>query len=759
MASALISLFCTRTYGALLIPRTRVSCVFGSIFYPTPIVSIIIAMAEGPDPREKSLEKLEKEITCTMCQGHYEKAKLLPCNHYYCGACIEKIAKRARGKPFDCPECRKETSLPPGGVAELQGAFFVERMKDVYGTMAKAEGKMEAVCEQCRGAKATAFCRQCAEFICADCERCHKKMKVFNSHVVASLVDLKKGGVKNIPLKEAPEVKCPEHNQVIGLFCFDCDCLICRDCTIIDHSGHKFEFLNKCAPESRKTLRDSLAPLQKVQADITSAEKTLATEHANVVAQKEEVCKSIQQSFDTLKALLDQRKRELVKKATTLAQKKKDVLSDQKKVFQVAQKEIHLLVELIERNIESTSDQDLMSIRKQLQNKIEEEEKHHRQLSLKPTATADISCNLPSTDVIPKHLGRVYDRLSLHVLVENINDVIKCELGSPVQVSLLAPTASLTDISANLCVVNPSSLIKCGVVQKSVGMYTITITPQVRGRHDLIVKVKNEEIDGSPFRMFVKIPPSQLGQDVHMIGGFSWPWGIAINNKQQLMVAVARLGGKKITIMERDGKKVQTIECGEFQNLHGVASGTDGAIYVTDIGAQCLFKFNSSGKLLKTVRNELKKPYSVRIIQNQLYVVDNASHLVKIFDMHCNVVRTISTQECPNPRDIAQGPDGLYVAGKNKISVYSHDGVFIHHLNLRPSSLKFSVFNGICFDSSGHIIASDWNNGVYIFTSSCKCVGHIVSSNVGLCIPVGVTVDEDGFVYVCGYYSKNVVII
>ena len=102
-------------------------------------------MAEAPDPRD---EELEKEITCAVCQGHYQQAKLLPCNHYYCGACIEKMAKHSREKPFDCPECRKETSLPPGGVAELQSAFFVERMKDVYGKMAKAEGKiMEAVCE------------------------------------------------------------------------------------------------------------------------------------------------------------------------------------------------------------------------------------------------------------------------------------------------------------------------------------------------------------------------------------------------------------------------------------------------------------------------------------------------------------------------------------------------------------------------------------------------------------------------------------
>ena len=713
-------------------------------------------MAEGPDPRDKPLEELEKEITCAVCHGHYEKAKLLPCNHYYCGACIETVAKRARGKPFDCPECRKETSLPPGGVAELQGAFFVERMKDVYGKMAKAEGKIEAGCEQCARAKSVAFCRQCAEFICGDCVLSHEKMKVFSSHVVASLEDLKKGGVKNIPLKSAPPLKCSEHDKTLKLFCFDCDRIICRDCTIIDHKEHKFEFLKKCAPESRKTLRDSLAPLQKVQDDIACAKKTLVTEHDKVATQEKEVCKSIEQSFDALKAVLEQRKTELVKKANKLAQEKKKTLTAQKEVFQAAQKEIQILMEFVERNIESTSDQDLMSIHTQLQTKMEEEEQRHRQLSLKPTATADIMFNTPSTDVIPKNLGSVFDPSTPHLLYKSINDVIAGEVGSPVQVTLAAPTASLNDISADLkCVVNPSSSVKCRIIENGVEMYSISYNPLVRGRHDLIVKVKNEEITGSPFRVFVKVPLSQLGQNVREIGGgLNQPWGIAINNKQQLVVA--EWGGKKITIMERDGKKVQTIECAEFREPRGVAIAVDGAIYVTDTGGQCLFKFNSKGKLLKTVCNELQWPFSVKIIQNQLYVVDKASQLVKIFDMDCNVVGTIQIRECPNPMDITEGPYGLYVAG-SKISVYSHDGVFIHHLNLQPSSLKISQFRGICFDSSGHIIASDYYNDIYIFKPSGECVGHVVSSNV--IHPVGVTVDEDGFVYVCGFDSHNVITI
>ena len=714
-------------------------------------------MAEAPDIRDKHLDVLEKEITCAVCQGHYQHAKLLPCNHYYCGACIERIAKHARGKPFDCPECRKETRLPPGGVAELQGAFFVERMKDVYDKMAKVEGKVEAVCEQCGGGTSVAFCRHCAEFICEDCARSHRKMKTFAGHVVASLEDLKKNGAKNISLKEVLPPKCPDHNQLNTIFCFDCNCLICRDCTIIDHNGHNFNFLTKCAPESRKTLRDSLAPLQKVQADIAAAEKTLDTEEAKVDSQKKEVCQSIKQSFGMLKALLDQRKAELVKKAISLAKEKKDALTAQKKGFQIALTEIQSLVEFVERNIESTSDHDLMCIRTQLQTKMEEEEKCHRQLSLEPSTTADIFYNPPSPKGIPKHLGNVSIQSTPEL--QSITDT--CELGTQMQVCLVAPTAVPADISASVkCMSNSFSSVLSNVVQKNVGMYSITFTPKVRGRHDLIVKVKDKEISGSPFRVFVKILPTQLGQHVRKIGNLSYPWGIAINNKQQLVVV--ENGGKKISMMERCGKKVQTIEYAAFQSPCGVATSLDGTTFVTDDVAHCLFKFNTKGRHLKTLHNQLQCPSSVKIIQNQLYVVDRVKCLVKIFDMDCNLVGTIPTKECPNPIDVAQGPDGLYVTGEKKISVYScaPNGNFIRHLNVQSSLKKFSEFGGITFDMCGHIIATDYNNGVCVFKPTGEYVTSfgLVSSGV-INNPSGVIVDEDGFVYVCGFGSNNVVVL
>ena len=498
------------------------------------------AMAEAPDLRDKSLEELEEEITCAVCHGHYQEAKLLPCMHYCCRACIEKLAERSRGRPFPCPECRKDTTLPSGGAEQLQSAFFVERMKDdldVYGKMAKAEGKVEAVCEMCSGGKAVAFCRHCAE------------------------------------------------------------------------------------------------------------------------------------------------------------------------------------------------------------------EKRHQQLTLEPVTTADITYNPPSPDAIPGDLGKV-DQIPQ---VCEIADLLSIELGKPSQmISLKASVLQVPNIQAELkSLVNPTSSVQADVLQKGVGVYNITCTPHVRGRHDLTVKVNGEDIVGSPFQVFVKIHPTQLGPPVRTITRVRFPWGIALNNKEQLVVS--EFGGRKVSIMERDGKRVQTIECDKLLCVCGVATGPDGAIYVTDIAAHCLFKFNKKGTLLKTVQNELKCPYFIKNIKNQLYVSDHDNNLVKIFDTDCNVIGAIPTNECPKPEGIAEGDDGLYVVGGDKIGVYScvPNGDFIRHLNVQSSSVKLSNPRGIVFDCSGHLFVTQTGDGVHVFTPSGEHVASfgLASSGVLIWDPAGIVIDEDGFVY------------
>ena len=356
-----------------------------------------------------------------------------------------------------------------------------------------------------------------------------------------------------------------------------------------------------------------------------------------------------------------------------------------------------------------------------------------------------------------------------------IKKVESIELGSPVQVTLSAPTASLGDISAGLkCVADPSPSLEGEVVENGVGTFSISVTPQVRGRHDLTVKVRGEEIEGSPFRVFI----SRLGQEdqTHSIGGLWKLWGMGFdNNKEQLLLITSGLPSlapillsdqlqgthRCITVLKRKGKKIGRIECSEFRNPRGVTTASDGSIFVIDSGAgtTLLLKLSAEGEILNKVSGVLQDPVAIKIIDDQVYVLDSKQCLIKIFDMDCCCVGDISVTECNNPRDFAKGSDGLYVAGVGGIYVYqcAPNGVLLYQFTLKSPSLVGS-FNGLCFDPrSGNIVVSDSQNGVFVFSVSGECVGHISHDDSNR--PAGLMTDRDGYIYVRCYIGSATILV
>ena len=136
--------------------------------------------------------------------------------------------------------------------------------------------------------------------------------------------------------------------------------------------------------------------------------------------------------------------------------------------------------------------------------------------------------------------------------------------------------------------------------------YYAAITPEVHGRHTPIVKVNGVQIAGSPFQVFAKIHPTQLGEPVRVVEGVAKPWGIALNSEQQLVVA--ELDGKKVTVFDREGKKVQRITKENLSNPNGVAVDKDDNIYVSDWGNSSILKFTKEGKLMKVVGRKGTQP-------------------------------------------------------------------------------------------------------------------------------------------------------
>ena len=688
-------------------------------------------MAEAPYVMEKGLEKLEEEITCPVCQEHFRDPKILPCLHYYCKECVRQLALRAgTNRPFGCPECRKETVLPENDPDQLPTAFFVNRMKELHANMEKAQGKSEAVCEMCSGAKAEAFCRQCTYFICSDCVRSHRKMKVFAGHNVVTLQELKEGGAKEIPLKEAPPSMCKDHDEQLKIYCFDCNHLICRDCIIYDHAGHKSEFVKKSAPQYKKTLKESLAPLATIQTNISAATREVEKVEGEVSEQHKVIAGTIEQSFNQLHEILHKREKQLLDRTSELKQQKLDNLGAQKKSFALATNEIQGLVEFVEHSIENATDEEFMSLQQHIQEQIQEQCAKHEHIDLIPAEAANIGVRVACAEGIS---GLCQKNANIIVLPA---DPTKCTAEGPgTKVAEVGKSAQFTvctvyqngqlcreqqGIEAELKSVVNDSVIHTKVTSKGRGVYEVTYTPEVRGRHSLIVKVNGAQISGSPFHVFVKIHPTQLGKPVRVVKGVSYPQGIALNSKQQLVVA--EFGGRKVTVFDREGKKVQTITCGYFSHPTGVAVDKDDNIYVSDWGNSSLFKFSREGKLIKTVRKQGTRPGEfssvsfIKVLNDKLYVCDSGNHRVQILSTELDYINSFGCHgdedgQFRGPSNIAQdGTGNLYVtdSGNSRVQVFDCKGQF-----LSTFGMKGAQPYGICVGS---------DQLVYVCDNKNKCV-------------------------------------
>ncbi|KAK7491080.1 hypothetical protein BaRGS_00017644 [Batillaria attramentaria] len=61
-----------------------------------------------------------KKLECSVCLDLFNTPKMLPCFHTFCKGCLEELAANSTARSFACPECRKDTEVPGGGVTNFQ---------------------------------------------------------------------------------------------------------------------------------------------------------------------------------------------------------------------------------------------------------------------------------------------------------------------------------------------------------------------------------------------------------------------------------------------------------------------------------------------------------------------------------------------------------------------------------------------------------------------------------------------------------------
>ncbi len=296
---------------------------------------------------------------------------------------------------------------------------------------------------------------------------------------------------------------------------------------------------------------------------------------------------------------------------------------------------------------------------------------------------------------------------------------------------------------------------------------------------DLAVKVGGEEVAARPFP--VKIPIDQLGNVIKTINDLKAPWGVAVNQAGEIIVAEAN--ADIVSIFSPTGDKLRTLDTrgtavGAMKDPRGVAVDGEDNILVVDRGNRRLLKFSRGGDLIGSVVIDGKSrqatgPDSVCVSsvngEVKVYVVDCFAERVNILKSDLTFSSKFGSggsdngQFC-NPYDVASDCSGcVYVAdaSNNRVQVFTPDGDYLRQFGKKGSQNgELDGPASICVDSDDRVYVGEYgNHRVSVFTCEgvfLKSFGSEGSGPGQFNCPFGIAVDHCGVVYVSDFNNHRV---
>lgn len=678
------------------------------------------------------LEELEDEITCSLCLLIFTEPRKLPCDHVFCTGCLEKMVNYRKDNTIECPKCRKVSQIPHGQVSKFPVAFQFNRLIGLHATL---------------------------------------------------IEKLRHASVSSIP--ELSPNLCEEHTtQALEMFCETCDEQICRDCVLKGkHKDHKTNYIERVAARVRGELEGFSVPLKEMERKVSVALEMVRKKQAEIRSHGDLLQETIDIAYAEIITKLQQEKESLEREAASKIQEKLRNIGQQVENIQDSKSELQTAISLIETAKQTTPDLELIASQTEIKSKIKMVETNFTSLNLKPCEGADIGIE---TSTAEAH-ANIWRENSY---IFSLADPHKCKVaGSPLN-CLETNTrgiiyVKLLDTRGYSCTGRQSLNVQLnriidntvGNIQISdhgAGMYEIAIQVATRGRYKLSVEVNGAHIANSPYEILASKPPTQIHTPLKKIDNLKSPSGLSYSMGKLI---VSNHDHDQLTVINQQGEGEVIKLPAKFPT--GATYDKDGNLYVCTAGDSRLHKFDKSGQRVKsTTTGQFKFPNGLILSdESKLYVCDSQRDRIIIFDTDLNYCDSITTKtvkskiEC-RPVDIDKDTNGnFYITehGNQRILILNSLGEQIHTISTRrnssllhntsfkpqPNQERLSKPAGIKVFGE-NVYVTDWeSNCVFVFSIE----GSLVTSFGGdiLRQPEGLTIDDDGYIYVA--HSRNEVVV
>ncbi|XP_057317710.1 E3 ubiquitin-protein ligase TRIM71-like [Hydractinia symbiolongicarpus] len=739
------------------------------------------------------------DLTCRICKRTFFHPRVLDCLHTFCEECIinnvAKIEHENTEKTYiKCFHCTEITQVPENDVSMLPYNFFANNAMDYLLIQCTKENAI--ICTSCSDdADAISRCMDCSEFLCMKCVTAHRRIRVTKDHKIIALDTLRydKSSVHR-------NVYCPDHEpEVFTYYCEVCQDLICKECTILEHRGHKFERLTEALESQKPTILKLLEENEKqkvppVERAVDEVQDMAARLHARTVATKQAIKNCGEQCIRAIEF----RCQELLGTIDSIYKRKSRILHDQQKDLQLRLMKNKSATEFVNYAFKHGSEAEifeLLDVMKMRLTKLNLEN-----LDYKEPDDNDVIDHVYDTDNvknIAENLGKISTStvflsktrlygpglntgkvgietfFVMEVFDHNGDPCIEHAHDESIRIKVQAPEGFYVNNKLH---------------NNNDGTFVVRYTPVTKGKHDVTVKIRGRNFPNNHFvvRVYDGIDYLKIESPFLTFGSYGskpselkQPWGVAVNKDGHLYVTDH--GNHRVQAYDKFGAFITEFgskgtKDGQFTGPTGIAVDQSGIVFVADWENHRIQVFSADGTFLAKFGTkgsgvgQLYHPAGVAIDRNGYVVVaERDNHRLQVFTVDGKPILAIGSRgsdpgQLDSPTHLAVTEDNSYVvadAGNNRLICVDNGGIFVKEVGVKGTgSGEFNRPSGIAVDREGYVIVGDFHNHrIQILTPDLKYFGQFGTEgnkDTQFKHPSGVCLTDEGHVAVVDRYNHRV---
>ena len=624
-------------------------------------------------------------------------------------------------------------------------------------------------CSAC-GEDHVAFCIECQDFLCPNCVVEHEKMHLTKDHRIidtptSSQASSRKTtppstNVQSPPVEQPPAFDeeacrvCNKHpEEKLSYYCEVCVAVVCNSCILSDHSHHRYMTLRDAFIHFKPTVQELLSK-SHVEINMLDLSKDAAEKMTkSVIMKQKEAIAGVYEIFQAHKDALAQREKEVIAQINAIADLRLDSLSKEKEKIESALKSLKDLNSSAEDALQENDQGRILLTHFQLSDKLQNchpytfgrnpvEDDSFILKSNASTAgnTLKNLCMLTTAPYPP--LCTAMGEGLFHPRINRLCTVVLCTKDRAGEPCLEGGERLFVQLKS---VTGGGVLLSVDIRDNQDGSYSINFRPRIKGELQLVIAIRGQHIQGSPFTLLVDggreygrfgILTQVFGSEGSQNSQFCRPWGIC--SDQQGNLIIGDRSNHRIQVFDSNGTfkykfGSEGIRPGQFNRPAGVAVTREGHIAVADkdnhriqvlkLDGTFLFMFGSKGG------NDGQMIYPYDVAVNQL-----------------------------------DGRIAVTDTGNHRLLIFSHEGILLGKFGYKGYLCgHFDSPRGISFNDDGHIIVSDFNVHhilvIHPDGTTARILGSQGSGNGQFMRPQGIAVDHMGNFVIADTRNNRIVIM